>query len=197
MELRHLQTFRAVAGHLNFTRAAEELHLAQSSVSAQIMALEEDLGVRLFDRLKRRVALTDAGEKLYDYARRMEEMTAEIRSQVAEDPDAEGSLTVRAPESLARAYMPRVMERFHREYPRSRLSLINCDDGKLREELGSGRIDLAFLLIDQVLYRKVHAEMLGAEPLVFVAGRDHELAGRDRVRPEDLAGRTLLLPKTD
>ncbi len=74
MELRLLRTFRAVAERLNFTRAAEDLHLAQSSVSAQVRLLEEDLGVSLFDRIGRRILLTEAGETLLHYARRMEAM---------------------------------------------------------------------------------------------------------------------------
>ena len=101
MDIRQLETFVAVASHLNFTRAAEELNLAQSSVSAQIRVLEQDLGVKLFDRLGRRVLLTDAGERLYGYARRMGEMTRESRAELKGEEDVEGSLRVRVPESLA------------------------------------------------------------------------------------------------
>ena len=81
MELRQLKTFITVADLLSFTRASKKLYLAQSSVSAQIKALEEELDLRLFDRIGRRILLTDAGRKLYAYARRMEEMTREIQSE--------------------------------------------------------------------------------------------------------------------
>ena len=69
MEFRQLRTFRAVADQLSFSKAAEQLYMAQSSVSAQIRLLEEDLDVKLFDRIGRRVLITDAGLKLYEYAR--------------------------------------------------------------------------------------------------------------------------------
>jgi DNA-binding transcriptional LysR family regulator len=93
MEFRQLRTFIVVANLLNFTRASEKLNMAQSSVSAQIKSLEEDLKLKLFDRIGRRVLLTDAGKKLYKYARRMEEMTLEIQSQFAKDQDIQGSLS--------------------------------------------------------------------------------------------------------
>ena len=78
MEFRQLKTFRVVSQLLSFTRAAEQLHMAQSSVSAQIRGLEEEFGVMLFDRIGRRVMLTDAGRKLHDYACRIEGMTDDV-----------------------------------------------------------------------------------------------------------------------
>lgn len=197
MDLRQLKTFVAVASHLNFTRAAEELNLAQSSVSAQIRVLEQDLGVKLFDRLGRRVLLTDAGERLYGYARRMGEMTREIRAELKGEEDVEGSLRVRVPESLAELDMPLVVERFHEDYPRVRLNFINCTETRLREELNSGRLDLAFLMADDVYLREVNQSMLRTERLVLVSSPEHPLAGEEAVRPEDLHEETLLLSRTD
>ena len=78
MELRQLTTFRAVAESLSFTRAAESLNYAQSSVTAQIKALEEELGVLLFERMGKRVALTGAGQRLLPYAERMLRLAAAI-----------------------------------------------------------------------------------------------------------------------
>ena len=145
MEIRHLDTFLAVARRLHFTRAAEELYLAQSTVSAQVRDLEEDLGVRLFDRLGRQVLLTEAGRRLVEYARRMRAMTEELRAQVGRGEEAGGSLCVRVPATLAEVYLPEVVERYHAALPGVRLEFIHCDDARLRQELNSGHIDLAFL----------------------------------------------------
>lgn len=197
MEFRQLRTFRKVADTLSFTRTAERLNMAQSSVSAQIRALETELELKLFDRIGRRVQLTDAGEKLYQYARRIEEMTAEIHSEVTGATNVHGALTIRIPETLASVYLPAVVSRFHADNPEVKLNLINCSDLRLREELNSGRIDLAFLMTDAVHLKAVNVRMLGSEALVLVAGREHPLIRRETVGFTDLKDQTLLLPKTD
>src|SRR3712207_1092453 len=94
MELRHLRTLDAIARHGSFTRAAEELHLAQSAVSQQVRRLEAELGVDLLRRTSRRVDVTEAGEVVLDYARRvlsevdglqaeLEDLTGVLRGKVA------------------------------------------------------------------------------------------------------------------
>jgi DNA-binding transcriptional LysR family regulator len=197
MEFRQLRTFRVVADRLSFSSAARQLHMAQSSVSAQIRLLEEELGLRLFDRIGRRVLITDAGRKLYDYARRIEDMTDEIRTEVTGVKNVRGALTIRIPETLASVYMPRVVDRFYADNPQVRLNFINCTDRQLREELNSGRIDLAFLMTDAIHLKEVNVRMLGTEKLALVAGPDHWLATLKEVHPQDLRGQTALLPTTD
>ena len=197
MELRQLKTFRAVAERRSFTRAGRDLHLAQSSVSAQIQALEEDLGVRLFDRIGKRVLLTEAGEKLLRYAARMEQMAQEMRSELASADHLSGALTIRMPETVAAEYMPEAVERFHAAHPLAELQFINCDDEQLREELNSGRIDLAFLLVDGVHLQHVAVTMLKPEPLVLVAAPGHALAGKAEVESEALQGCTVLHLRVD
>ena len=197
MELRNLKTFRVVAEHLNFTRAAKVLHLAQSSVSAQIKILEAELETRLFDRIGRQVTLTDTGRLLYNYARRIEDMDLEIRSEIQGMGAFKGRLTIRVPETLAALYMPGVVKTFHSRHPEVRLNFINCSDLQLREELNSGRIDLAFLMSDDLNLTDVNLLRLAEESLVLTCGPDHELAGMPAVSWNELANHTLLLPKTD
>ena len=197
MEFRQLKTFRVVAELTSITRAAEQLHLAQSSVSAQIRGLEEELQVMLFDRIGRRVLLTDAGRKLYDYARRIEGITDELRSEVAGERYARGSLTIRMPETLATVYMVPVIEEFNREYPDVRLIFINCADRQLARELNAGRIDLAFLMTDELQMQDVKIVTLKSEELVLAASPSHPLATRRSLELLDLTGQTILYPKTD
>lgn len=197
MEIRQLKTFVTVADLLSFTKASKKLYMAQSSVSAQVKALEEELDVKLFDRIGRRILLTDAGRKLYAYARRMDEMTREIQSEFSRDQYVQGALTVRVPETLASVYMPAVIDRFHNDHPKVKLKLINCSDEQLREELNSGRIDLAFLLTDSIHWRAVNVKHLKTEKLVLVAGPAHPLSRQTEVALTSLTGHTLLLPKTD
>lgn len=197
MEFRQLKTFRAVAENLSFTKTADQLFMAQSTVSAQIRGLEEELGVKLFDRIGRRTLLTDAGRKLLEYARRMESMTAEIRSQLTGESYLRGSITIRIPETLATLYLPEIIERFHGDYPLVKLNCINCSERMLKEELNSGRIDLAFLLTDSIRLKEVNVKMLKSEELILVVGPKNMLCRRDRISLKDLQGQTVLLSKTD
>ncbi len=197
MEIKQLNTFRVVAEILNFTKAAEQLHLAQSSVSAQIRALERDLGVRLFDRIGKQVFLTDAGNRLFGYAQKIESMTEEIRSEVSGEDNLRGKLTIRMPESLARKYMPEVIMHYHLKYPDVTLNFINCSDRELPRELSSGRIDIALLMTDDTSMKDVSIDYLKTEKLVMAASPKHELTNRSTVSQNDLQGQLLLLPRTD
>lgn len=197
MEFRHLLTFREVADSLSFTKSAEKLFMAQSSVSAQIKALENDLDTKLFDRIGRQVILTQSGRKLYEYARCMEDMTLEIRSEISNSSYSEGNLTIRVPETLAAVYMPGIVDRFHKIHPKVKLTFMNCTDRQLREELNSGRIDLAFLMTDSVHFKDVNVRLLKTETLALTAGASHPLTLDMTASLESLNGQTLLLPKTD
>ena len=197
MEFRQLITFRAVADHLSFTKTAETLFMAQSTVSAQIKILEDELNTKLFDRIGRRVMLTQSGQKLYEYARRIEEMTHEIQSEISGSDYSEGTLTIRVPETLASVYMPEIIDRFHKTHPKVKLTLTNCTDRQLREELNSGRIDLAFLMTDSIYLKDVNVRLLKAEALVLAAGSSHPLAQSKTASLDIINGQTLLLPKTD
>ncbi len=197
MEFRQLRTFRTLADTLNFTRTAEKLFLAQSSVSAQIKGLEENLGVKLFDRIGRSVLLTEAGSKLYDYARKMEEMTEEIRSEISDSLNTRGSITVRVPETIAAVYMPMIIEQFSHTNPKVKLTFINCSDRQLKEELNTGRIDLAFLMTDAIHFKDVNVKMLKTLNLILASGPSHSLVKREEVNFRDLSDQRIFLPKTD
>ncbi len=197
MEFRQLKTFRALADNLSFTKTAQQLYMAQSSVSAQIKALEESLDTRLFDRIGRSVMLTDAGAKLYEYARKMDEMTHEIRAEISDTRQLRGSLTIRVPETIARVYMPGVIRRFHRKNPKVLLRFINCTDRQLKEELNSGRIDLAFLMTDAVHFKDVNVRLLKTEALTLVGSLSHPQAGRTSLSVRDLERCVFFMPETD
>jgi DNA-binding transcriptional LysR family regulator len=126
LEIRHLRTFLAVARHLSFNKAAKELHYAQSSVSAQIQSLEEELNVKLFDRLGRGILLTEAGERLEPYARKMLDLSEETLSDIAGEMMPRGRLIIRVPESMAICHLPAAVARFHEQFPEVQLTFTTC-----------------------------------------------------------------------
>lgn len=197
MELRDLRTFAAVARLLSFHRAAAELNAAQSTVSARIAALETELGVRLFERLGRRVALTEAGERLVQYAAKLIDVEDEARAWVTGESRLRGLLTVRVPESLCAYRLPPVIAAFRRRHPEVALHLTACTLNGLEKDLRQGITDLAFVMADSVRGGDLNVEALGMEPLVLVAAPHHPLATRERITARDLHGVTLVLSTAD
>ena len=197
MELREIKTFKSVATLLNFNRAAEALHCVQSTVSAQIKALEEDFGVPLFDRLGKRVFLTEAGQVLLRYAEKMLALEDEIFVQVTGKEEPCGLLSIRAPQTVGTYYLPGVIEVFNKRFPQFSLDISSCAFHALQQELKSGITDVAFLLTDMISSQELKSEVLGIEKLIIAVHPKHELALLSVVRPEDLKGQTLLLPKHD
>ena len=196
MELRDLRTFVAVASVLNFNRAGKALHAAQSTVSVRIQALEEELGVRLFDRLGRRVLLTEAGKRLLEYGRKLLEMEEEARAWVCGEA-SQGVLTVRMPESLCVQRLAGVIGGFREQFPKVRLRLIPCTFDGLTEDLRRGVTDLAFVLAYEIPYRDMRSAFLGTEELVVTAAPGYPLAARERLGPADFRDETLILSSSD
>lgn len=197
MELRQLKTFQAVARLLSFHRAAEMLHYSQSTVSAQIKLLEEDLGVPLFNRLGKKVALTEAGETMLRHAEKLLAIENEARNDVANNNQAKGTITLRIPESIATYLLPEALHRLHLAYPNVNIDIANCAFSSLKHELRSGSVDLAFLIADQVAAAELQVEALGFVEIVAVVAPSHPLGKRCEFTLHCLQGETLLLPKQD
>src|SRR3712207_8768999 len=140
VELRQVDTFRAVAEELSFSRAASRLGYVQSSVSAQVSALERELGVPLFDRLGRRISLTDAGEVMFAHSGKLLALAERTREAVVDagvgSGEVTGSLTVSSPETLLTYRLPKLLALFHERHPKARLSVRPSDIGRL---VGSAR----------------------------------------------------------
>jgi DNA-binding transcriptional LysR family regulator len=144
MELRHFRYFVAVAEELHFRRAAERLHVAQPAVSEQVRKLEEELGVRLFDRTQRSVSLTDAGAALLDEARRVLHQ-AEVAATAARNARDRATTRLRIghlPDSLP-ATVSRAMQLFGVNSPRVQISLETGSALRLIGEVRAERLDAA------------------------------------------------------
>ena len=203
MELRRVETFRAVAEELSFSRAAARLGYVQSSVSAQVGALERELGVPLFDRLGRRISLTDAGEVMLSYSSRLLALAEEAREATVDAGvgarEVTGSLTVSAPETLLTYRLPRLLALFHNRHPRVRLSVRPSAIGRLlgetRRAVEEGRVHVAFVLDEPVEVEGLSVETLVEEDVTVIAPASHALRSSGLVMPLDFSGETVLLPE--
>ncbi|MBT2368754.1 LysR family transcriptional regulator [Streptomyces sp. ISL-10] len=192
MELRLLVTFEKVATVLSFTRAAAELTYAQSSVTSQIRALESSLGVDLFERLGSRIRLTEAGERLLPYARRMIDLAEEAQAAVTGADEPAGTITVGTMESLTSYRLPPLLELFHHRYPKVRLSLRPTLGDETRRALRRGVYDIGFLMEPETEHTGLESEVLAVEPLVLLAAPGHPLAARPGLTAADLASAQLV-----
>ncbi len=196
MELRQLKTFKTVAQLLSFNRAAETLNYAQSTISAQIKALEEEFEKPLFDRLGKRIVLTEAGQILLRYTHKILDIEQETMTQVHGWEESGGSITMRIPQSMSIYSLPQVLRAFHSVYPKVGFDVSKCALS-LQQELRSGIIDVAFLIADSIHAADLKSEVLGFESLLLISHPHHPLAVSDSMDLSDLNGETLLLPKQD
>lgn len=193
MELRQLTTFRMVAETLSFSRTAQALNYVQSSVTAQIQALEEELGVRLFDRLGKRVALTDAGMRLLPYAEKLLNLSKEARSVVAGGDIPTGTLTVTAPESICTYCLPEVLSRFRKRYPQVRLMFRSGLSSDIHRNVSEGEVDVGFVIDTSQFSTALNIEVLKPAPLHLLISPDHRLAACAEVCSHDLENEQFLL----
>lgn len=192
LDLRELRTFRAVATEKSFTRAANALNYAQSSVTAQIQSLEGEVGVPLFDRLGRQIELTVAGRQLLVYAEKLLDLADEAQRTVASDGKPTGTLTVLAPETLLAYRLPELFKRFQSRFPAVQLSLSaveSCEVGGSIEP----SVDIAFSL--DVPWREPNlvVQRLRIEPIVLVVAIEHALAGKKRLKAEAIGAEQVLV----
>ncbi len=183
-----LDVFRTVARLGSITEAARRLRFTQSAVSRQIGTLEAELGVKVFDRLPRGVALTDAGRALLPHADGILDRLRTARDAVGGETQR---LRVGAFPTAVASLVPRALARFRTAYPHVGLSLVEGLTPALLERLAAGDADVAVVSsfrsgpIDGGRFALHH---LLDERLLVAVPRDHRLAGRDEVRLADLAG---------
>jgi len=192
MELRHLQYFLAVAEELHFGRAAKRLHVSQPPLSRQIRQLEEEIGVLLFKRTKRKVALTNAGRIFSDEARLILQQVEEAAT-LARDagPNPQNRLMV--------AYSPhnahialRTLFTFSKRYPDIHVLLRSLATALQVDAILVGRVDIGFLTLP-AYSEELTIETIQRDHLVVVMSKNHPLASRRTIPIRALADETLIL----
>ena len=185
MEFRQLNTFCTVASTLNFTRAAEVLSYVPSNVTMQIKALEDELGVRLFDRLGKQLALTTAGKRFLTHAQGVLEKMDEARSAVHDNEKLSGTLTISANEVICSYRLPPVFKRFRSQHPGVRLIFRSVPNQELKQTLFEGTTDIVYMLDEPIRSSRLSVEPLQEEHFRLLAAPDHPLAKRTVLQLED------------
>jgi LysR family transcriptional regulator, transcriptional activator of the cysJI operon len=164
-----LKVFRTVAEHLNFRKAAEHLFLSQPAVTLQIKALEDDLGVRLFDRAANRVSLTPQGSLLRGYAETIATLLREAEQKLdAEDGKVSGELSLGVSTTIAQYVLPRLLGAFLDEHLRVQFSLHSGNTSQIVQLLLENKLSMG-LIEGPTRDRGIRAEPFMEDELVLIA----------------------------
>lgn len=193
MELRQLHMFRTVASTLNFSRAAEVLNYVPSNVTMQIKALENELGVRLFDRLGKRLVLTTAGKRFLTHIQVVLDKLDEACHAVHDNENLSGTLTISANEVLCAYRLPAVFQLFRSRYPGVRLIFRSVPNQELKQALFEGAADVTFMLDEPILSTGLTVVSLLEETFRFFVAPDHPLTKLTVLQLEDFHGEVFLV----
>jgi DNA-binding transcriptional LysR family regulator len=194
MELRRLRYFVAVAEELSFSRAAQRLHISQPPLSNQIKQLEEELGVRLFERTNRGVRITEAGHLLLEEARRIFAQVDQATRMVQRVGHGEvGQLTLGFVPSASYEVLPPILRAFTDRFPEVELFLREMRPDRIVQRLHTKQIDAGFLYLP-VEDPTLNIECVSREPLVLALAETHPLASEPQVELQTLMEEPFILP---
>ena len=189
MELRQIRSFLSVAETLHFGRTAELIHISQPALSLQIRALEEEVGVRLFDRNRRKTTLTAAGFAFReDAAAALSQLEEAIRRARLAASGKLGRLRIGFISTAGREMVPAIVRQFKEVNPEVELNLRNIVTAEQVRMLEDGALDIGFLRVPLGEHPALEVVTVHREPFVLVVPASHGLAKRKRVRLRELAG---------
>ncbi len=191
MEIKQLITFKHAAENLNFTQTAKILNFAQSSVTAQIKSLEDEIGKPLFERLGKRLILTEAGHQFKSYAEKMINLSQEAITAAKGEEELSGTLTIGAQESQCTYRLPLILKEFKTAFPKVKLVFKPAhSDEMARKQLMEGLVDIAFIMDESKPDGSLKVERLIKEELKLVASPNQS---KSDFSIDDLKHETLLL----
>lgn len=175
MEIRHLQTFITIAELGSFTKAAEHLGYAQSTITAHIQILENELGENLFERLGKTIILTNLGKELVPYAKQMLVVYKDIKNITRESKCVSGDLVIGAGESLSVYRLGKILKEYKKNFPKVNIILKNSTCSDLRKRLYTGEMDVVFTIEPEIKDKDLIVKNLKDEVMVIIAEPDADL----------------------
>jgi LysR family transcriptional regulator, cyn operon transcriptional activator len=194
MELRHLRYFIALAETLSFTRAAERVHVTQSTLSHQIHQLEEEIGRGLFERVGRRVLLTPAGENFLGYASRaLREVDQGVSELMRNQTELSGEVNIGTTHTFNYGFVPQCVATFLQEHPTVKVSVQELAAEVITRKLLDGTLDVGIGYEAATAQEQLWFEPLYTEELVLIVSTWHPLAHRKRIRLVELHRQSMVL----
>ena len=192
MELRVLNYFVATAQELNMTRAAQKLLVSQPALSRQIADLEDELGVKLFNRHPRHLTLTPAGQYLYEQAKEILTLASKTKSNLQSSAVISGDLTIAAGESFAMQRLMNIVSNIIRDYPTVKIHILSGDYEFAERRLNTGAVDFAVIIGNLPLDNYASLQLPEKDTWGVLMTKDDPLAKKSAITAEDLVGRNVL-----
>jgi DNA-binding transcriptional LysR family regulator len=193
MDFKQLQTFYELSNELNFTRVAEKLGYTQSCITLHIKKLEEEWGVILFDRIGRKVTLTEAGHRLVPTVSQLLKLSQNFQELSTEAAGEIGTIRIGVCDSLCIERMPAIIKAYKTTFPKVEIQLRILKCSEFLRELRENKIDLAYTIgyLNKVPEIQFTAEKV--EPIFVLAAREDPLTLRKSLEPKDFAGVSLIM----
>ncbi|WML60728.1 LysR family transcriptional regulator [Neobacillus sp. PS2-9] len=186
LELRQLRLFIEVAKHKSITKAAENMHISQPALSKSLMALEDELGMKLIIRTNKTSDLTDAGKVVLEYALRMTVLVDEMKTTLIDMTNlSRGQINIGLPPFIGSLFFPRVMAKFHHAFPNIELNITEYGGARVVKSVEEGEFELgvAVLPIDE---QQFSVYPIVEEEMRLVVYKDHHLSDRVEVELKEL-----------
>lgn len=196
MEIRVLRYFLTVVREESITKAAEVLHITQPTLSRQLAQMEEEIGVKLFDRGTRKIKLTNEGILLRRRAEEILQLVDKTEKELVEQEEqVEGKISIGCGEMAAVQLLPELIESFRKKYPRVSFDLFTATADLVKEQMDKGLLDIGLLLepIDMEKYDFIRLNI--KEKWVVLMRPDDPLAKKEVVNAKDLSALPLILPR--
>ena len=193
MELKNLKTFAKIAQYKSFSKTAETLGYAQSTITTQIQLLEQELGTKLFERIGRRVELTAHGAIFLQYVNKIIALTDKAKDSIDESNTPKGTLRIGVVESICTMRLPELLKTYHMKYPEVDIVIKLGFCSELRTMLQNNIVDVVFILDQEVEQEEFTSSLSVNEPMVIVAAASNRLKDKNRLTVQDIATESLIL----
>ena len=194
MELRNLITFLKIVETGSFSKAAEQLRYSQSTVTVQIQQLEEELQVQLFDRIGKKVYVTEKGRELESYAQKMIDLSQKISAIGGEEQELQGTLRIAALDSIITASLPAILREFHSRHPKVDIIVKTADNVfDAERQLSQNEVDLAIVTHDQRSTKHFVKTILKETKFVFAAAPSHPLTEKHSIFLAEIAENDVII----
>lgn len=197
MEIQELKTFVTIVQQGSFSKAAVKLDYSQGAITIQIKHLEEELGVLLFERLGKRIELTNDGRTFYDYATNILNLISDAKASLTPAKQLQGELVIGTTDSLCTSLMPRILSLFHERYPDVSISLVTDSISGLIHSLNHNDIDLAYLVDQSIQLPHLIKVSETKRNVRFIASSSHPIVSKRNLHLKDFVDEPFILTEKD